>query len=136
MPGIDLPQKYLTCDLTYIGKDCTTLDKYNKSCSGYPLTHTALFLCRLSLIKCIFFEILWLLLKCNVSATATQSSGSSLRLTPLSTTFCHVGHILAVDPSRPVPQAPPCPVDEVDNSHSFRPRAKTEVSHLDVCFLI
>lgn len=33
-----------------------------------------------------------------------------------------------MDQSRPVPLALRCPVDEGDNSHSFHPQEKTEVS--------
>lgn len=66
---------------------------------------------------------------------STIRSHPNLCLTPLSTTFCHVGHILVVDQSRPVPPVPPCPVDEDGNSHSFHPRGKTEVSQLVVFYL-
>lgn len=43
--------------------------------------------------------------------------------------FCHSGHILAVDLSRPVPPVLLCPVDEGANSHSFHPQEQIEVSH-------
>lgn len=77
---------------------------------------------------------------CDVGATwpgpaSDIRSRPNLCLTPLSTTFCHVGRILVVDQSRPVPPVPPCPVDEDGNSHSFHPRGKTEVSHLDLFYL-
>lgn len=54
----------------------------------------------------------------------------NLCLTALSATFCHVGRILVVDQSRPVPPVHQRPIDEDGNSHSFHPREKTEVSHL------
>ena len=72
---------------------------------------------------------------CDVGATwpgPASTISSNLCLTPVSTTFSHIGRILVVDQSRPVPPVPPCPADEVGNSHSFHPQGRREVSHL-VC---
>lgn len=70
-----------------------------------------------------------------VGPASTIRSCPNLYFTPLSTTFCHVGRILVVDQSRPVPPVPPCPVDEDANYHNFHLRGKTEVSHQVALYL-